>query len=54
MPLNTKNEINYSNGVTCNAVTLFVTFLVFFGLFDYFFRTGIVTGINYIIFEVFT
>jgi hypothetical protein len=43
--------------VTALHVTLLqysVTFLVLFGVFDYFFWTVIVTGINYIIFDVFT
>jgi len=36
-----------SNAVTCNGVTVFVTFSVFFVVFDYNFRTVIVTGIKY-------
>jgi hypothetical protein len=42
-----------SNAVTCNGVTVFVTIFVFFGVFDYIFKRGIVTGIKYKIFEVF-
>ena len=42
-----------SNGVTCNGVTVFVTFSVFFVVFDYNFRTVIVTGIKYNFLEVF-
>ncbi len=38
------------NAITCNGcngVTVFVTFLVLFGVFDYSFRRGFVTGIKY-------
>ncbi len=43
-----------SNAVTCNGVTVFVIFFVFFGVFNYIFGGGIGTGIEYNFFEVFT
>ncbi len=42
-----------SNAVTCNGVTVFVTFSVLFCVFDYIFRKVFVTGIEYKIPEVF-
>jgi len=41
------------NSVTCNGVTEFVTFSVFFVVFDCNFRTVIVKGIKYNILDVF-
>ena len=42
-----------SNAVTCNGVTVFVTFLVLLSVFDYILRRVIVTVIKYNYFVVF-
>jgi len=42
-----------SNAVTCNGVTVFVTFSVLFCVFDYNLRRAIVTVIKYNYFDVF-
>jgi hypothetical protein len=43
-----------SNAVTCNGVTVFVTFSVFSRVFDYFLKWVIVVGIKYKTCDVFT